>query len=233
MATTLFRAVLSARPALRASSFKPAVAALGSTSFTRGKATLPDLPYDYGALEPHISGKIMELHHKNHHQTYVNGLNSALEQIGEAKAIGDEAKAATVAPMLNFHGGGHINHSLFWENLAPANKNGGGEPSGTLKSAIDRDFGSFERFKNLMNVTLAGIQGSGWAWLAKDKAAGTLQIISRANQDPVTGNYVPLMGIDAWEHAYYLQYQNRKVEYFNAIWNVINWKTVASRLEKA
>ncbi|TRX91039.1 hypothetical protein FHL15_008021 [Xylaria flabelliformis] len=233
MATTLLRTAPSARAALRASSVKPAAAALASTSFVRGKATLPDLPYDYGALEPHISGKIMELHHKNHHQTYVNGLNSALEQIGEASSNGNQSKAATLAPLLNFHGGGHINHSLFWENLAPANKDGGGEPEGALKSAIDRDFGSFSNLQSQINTALAGIQGSGWAWLIKDKVAGTLQVVTRANQDPVTGNYVPLMGIDAWEHAYYLQYQNRKAEYFNAIWNVINWKTVASRLEKA
>jgi Fe-Mn family superoxide dismutase len=104
---------------------------------------------------------------------------------------------------------------------------------GNRQSAIDRDFGSFETLKSQINTALAGIQGSGWAWLVKDKTAGTLQVVTRANQDPVTGNYVPLMGIDAWEHAYYLQYQNRKAEYFSAIWNVINWKTVANRLEKA
>ncbi|KAI1433999.1 iron/manganese superoxide dismutase domain-containing protein [Xylaria sp. CBS 124048] len=231
MPVALFRAAPSARAALRASSVKSA-AALTSTSFTRGKATLPDLPYDYGALEPHISGKIMELHHKNHHQTYVNGLNSALEQIGEAHAQNNEQKAATFASLLNFHGGGHINHSLFWENLAPANQGGGGQPEGNLKSAIECDFGSFETLKSEINTALAGIQGSGWAWLVKDKTSGTLQVLTRANQDPVAGNYVPLMGIDAWEHAYYLQYQNRKAEYFSAIWNVINWKTVASRLEK-
>ncbi|KAI0161598.1 iron/manganese superoxide dismutase domain-containing protein [Xylariaceae sp. FL1272] len=233
MATTVFRAAPSARAALRASSVKPAVAALAGTSFVRGKATLPDLPYDYGALEPYISGKIMELHHKNHHQTYVNGLNNAIEQIGDAEAKGNTSAAAAVAPLLNFHGGGHVNHSLFWENLAPASQNGGGEPDGALKSAIERDFGSFKNMQSQINTALAGVQGSGWAWLVKDKTAGTLQVVTRANQDPVTGNYVPLMGIDAWEHAYYLQYQNRKAEYFSAIWNVINWKTVASRLEKA
>ncbi|KAH9886334.1 iron/manganese superoxide dismutase domain-containing protein [Xylariomycetidae sp. FL2044] len=233
MATTLFRTAPTVRAALRASSARPGLAALASTSFTRGKATLPDLPYDYGALEPHISGKIMEIHHKGHHQTYVNGLNAALESIGEAKASGNDIQAASLAPQLNFMGGGHTNHTLFWENLAPSNQGGGGEPDGALKSAIDKDFGSFETLKKQINTTLAGIQGSGWAWLAKDKTAGTLQVITRANQDPVTGNFVPLLGIDAWEHAYYLQYQNRKAEYFNAIWNVVNWSTVAKRLEKA
>lgn len=219
------------RAAVRASrAVKPA--ALASTSFIRGKATLPDLSYDYGALEPHISGKIMELHHKKHHQTYVTGLNTALESIAEAESKGDFTKAASIAPLLNFHGGGHLNHSLFWENLAPASRDGGGEPSGALKTAINEDFGSFDTFRKQMNTSLAGIQGSGWAWLVKDKQSGTLGLVTRANQDPVTGNYIPLLGIDAWEHAYYLQYENRKAEYFEAIWNVVNWKTVASRFEK-
>ncbi|KAI1084291.1 iron/manganese superoxide dismutase domain-containing protein [Whalleya microplaca] len=233
MATALFRTAPAARAALRASAMKPGVAALASTSFTRGKATLPDLSYDYGALEPYISGQIMELHHKGHHQTYVNGLNSALETIAEAKATNNEIAAAAVAPLLNFHGGGHTNHTLFWENLAPANRGGGGEPDGALKAAVDRDFGSFATLKKQVNAALAGIQGSGWVWLAKDKTAGTLQVVTRANQDPVTGTHVPLLGIDAWEHAYYLQYQNRKAEYFNNIWNVVNWATVSKRLEAA
>lgn len=194
---------------------------------------VPHSPDDYGALEPHISGKIMEIHHKGHHQTYVNNLNATLETISEAKETGDVFKAGSLAPALNFNGGGHINHTLFWENLAPANQGGGGAPEGPLAKAIERDFGSFDTLKTQVNTALAGIQGSGWAWLAKDKTAGTLQVITRANQDPVTGNYVPLLGIDAWEHAYYLQYQNRKAEYFKAIWEVINWKTVAQRLEKA
>jgi len=229
MSTTLLRSAAPAlRGALRAGAMKPA-AAMASTSFVRGKATLPDLPYDYGALEPYISGKIMELHHKKHHQTYVTGLNSALDTI----AAGDPVKAAAAAPLLNFHGGGHINHSLFWENLAPASREGGGEPDGALKKSIAEDFGSFDTLRKQMNTALAGIQGSGWAWLVKDKTTGTLSIATRANQDPVSGPYVPLLGIDAWEHAYYLQYENRKAEYFEAIWNVVNWKTVASRFEKA
>lgn len=234
MSSALFRSAPALRGALRASgAVKPVAAALASASFVRGKATLPDLQYDYDALEPHISGKIMELHHKKHHQTYVSGLNSALETIAEAESKGDFTKAATVAPLLNFHGGGHLNHSLFWENLAPASRDGGGDPSGSLKKAIDEDFGSFESFRKQMNTSLAGIQGSGWAWLVKDKTSGTLGLVTRANQDPVSGPYIPLLGIDAWEHAYYLQYENRKAEYFEAIWNVINWKTVASRFERS
>ncbi|OTB04921.1 hypothetical protein M426DRAFT_43561, partial [Hypoxylon sp. CI-4A] len=231
MATSLFRTAPAARAALRATSVRTGAAALTSTSFTRGKATLPDLSYDYGELEPYISGKIMELHHKGHHQTYVTGLNTALETIEKAKAKGDFTQAASVAPLLNFHGGGHKNHTLFWENLAPNSKGGGGEPEGALKSAIDKDFGSFGTLQTQINTALAGIQGSGWAWLVKDKTAGTLQVITKPNQDPVAGNHIPLLGIDAWEHAYYLQYQNRKAEYFKAIWNVINWNTVAKRLE--
>ncbi|POS72581.1 superoxide dismutase [Diaporthe helianthi] len=232
MSATLLRSTPALRGALRASAAKP-VMGMASTQFVRGKATLPDLSYDYGALEPHISGQIMELHHSKHHQTYVNGLNSALETLGEAEAKGDSAKAATLAPLLNFHGGGHINHTLFWENLAPANKDGGGEPEGDLKKAIDRDFGSYSTLVKQTNAALAGIQGSGWAWVAKDKVTGSLSLVTRANQDPVSGNLVPLLGIDAWEHAYYLQYQNRKAEYFSAIWNVINWKTVAKRFSQA
>ncbi|KAK4131276.1 iron/manganese superoxide dismutase domain-containing protein [Trichocladium antarcticum] len=233
MSSTLLRTTPALRTALGASGAVRRAGAMASTSFVRGKATLPELSYDYGALEPHISGKIMELHHAKHHQTYVNGLNSALQTIAEAESKGDFTKAATVAPLLNFHGGGHINHSLFWENLAPASRDGGGQPDGALKKAIDSDFGSFDTFRSQMNTALAGIQGSGWAWLVKDKASGTLGLVTRANQDPVSGPCVPLLGIDAWEHAYYLQYQNRKAEYFDAIWNVVNWKTVATRFEKA
>ncbi|ROW17272.1 hypothetical protein VPNG_01402 [Cytospora leucostoma] len=232
MSATLLRSTPALRGALRAGAAKSTLGA-ASTQFVRGKATLPDLSYDYGALEPHISGQIMELHHSKHHQTYVNGLNSALESIGEAEAKGDLSKAASIAPLLNFHGGGHVNHTLFWENLAPANKDGGGEPEGDLKKAIDRDFGSFSTLQKQANTALAGIQGSGWAWLVKDKESGTLGLVTRVNQDPVAGNLIPLLGIDAWEHAYYLQYQNRKAEYFSAIWNVINWKTVAKRFGQA
>ncbi|SPO05351.1 probable superoxide dismutase (Mn) precursor [Cephalotrichum gorgonifer] len=229
MSSTLLRTAPALRAAMRAGASRPATFA--TTSFVRTKATLPDLSYDFGALEPYISAEIMELHYSKHHQTYVNGLNSALATIAEAESKGDFTKAASQAPLINFHGGGHLNHTLFWENLAPASREGGGEPAGGLKSAINEDFGSVDTLRKQMNTALAGIQGSGWAWLVKDKATGTLSIVTRANQDPVTGNLAPLLGIDAWEHAYYLQYQNRKAEYFDAIWNVVNWKTVAKRFE--
>jgi len=230
MSTTLLRTSNVARSALRASSSKRAVS-IASASFVRGKATLPDLPYDYGALEPAISGKIMELHHKNHHQTYVNSFNAASEQVAAAESKGDIAAAIALQPLINFHGGGHLNHSLFWENLAPSKNGGGGEPAGALKSAIETSYGDFSSFKTKFNTALAGIQGSGWAWLVKDNETGQVQIRTYANQDPVVGKYTPLLGVDAWEHAYYLQYQNRKAEYFSAIWDVINWKTVEKRLK--
>ncbi|KAJ2904354.1 iron/manganese superoxide dismutase [Zalerion maritima] len=230
MASSLLRTSTSALRAATRSAKPVGAAGLAGTSFVRGKATLPDLSYDYGALEPHISGKIMELHHKNHHQTYVNGLNAAVEQIQEAQAKGDMAKAASFAPLLNFHGGGHINHSLFWENLAPSGKGGGGGPEGELAKEIDETFGGFEPLRKKMNAALAGIQGSGWAWLVQDGEKGGLSVITKANQDPVTGSLKPLLGIDAWEHAYYLQYQNRKAEYFDAVWNVVNWETVGKRM---
>ncbi|PYH84343.1 manganese and iron superoxide dismutase [Aspergillus uvarum CBS 121591] len=206
-----------------------ATRAAGSLTFARGKATLPDLAYDYGALEPSISGKIMELHHKNHHQTYVNSYNTAIEQLQEAQHKGDIAAQIALKPLINFHGGGHINHTLFWENLAPKSAGGGEPPAGALSKAIDESFGSLDEFKTKMNGALAGIQGSGWAWLVKDKQTGNIGIKTYANQDAVVGQFQPLLGIDAWEHAYYLQYQNRKAEYFGAIWDVINWKAVEKR----
>ena len=170
----------------------------------------------------------MELHHKNHHQTYVNSYNAAAEKLDAAASPSEKI---ALQPLINFHGGGHLNHSLFWENLAPANSGGGGSPSGNLAAAIDKAYGGLEGLKKVMNAKLAGVQGSGWAWLVKDVENGGVKVQTYANQDPVVGPFVPLLGIDAWEHAYYLQYQNRKAEYFNAIWDVVNWKTAEKRFE--
>ncbi|MCJ1299772.1 hypothetical protein MMC08_002565 [Hypocenomyce scalaris] len=229
MSATLLR-TSAARSALRASaSASSKKAGLAGMSFTRGKATLPDLPYDYGALEPAISGKIMELHHSKHHNTYVTSFNAASEKMADAQSQSDIAAQIALQPLINFHGGGHLNHSLFWENLAPKNQGGGEPPSGALKKAIDETCGGLDNLQKSMNATLAGIQGSGWAWLVKDKETGQIRVKTYANQDPVVGPYIPLLGIDAWEHAYYLQYQNRKAEYFSAIWDVINWKTAEKR----
>ncbi|KAB8276844.1 putative iron superoxide dismutase A [Aspergillus minisclerotigenes] len=175
MAASLIRT--SARTALRAgASATPKAAGVAGLTFARGKATLPDLAYDYGALEPSISGKIMELHHKNHHQTYVNSYNTAIEQLQEAVAKEDITTQINLKPLINFHGGGHINHTLFWENLAPKSQGGGEPPSGALAKAIDESFGSLGEFQSKMNAALAGIQGSGWAWLVKDKQTGNIGI---------------------------------------------------------
>ncbi|MCJ1354216.1 MAG: hypothetical protein MMC33_004203 [Icmadophila ericetorum] len=218
------------RSALRAVTTPTSRAAgLAGTSFTRGKATLPDLPYDYGALEPAISGQIMELHHSKHHQTYVNSYNEASEKLEAAQSQSDIATQIALQPLINFHGGGHINHTLFWENLAPKNAGGGELPSGQLGKAIDQAYGGLEKFKGEFNKALAGLQGSGWTWLVKDNVTGSITIKTYANQDPVVGQFKPLLGIDAWEHAYYLQYQNRKAEYFKAVWDVINWKVAEKR----
>ena len=154
---------------------------------------------DYNALEPAISTRIMELHHKNHHNTYVTSYNAAAEKLDSTTTPGE---TIGLQALINFHGGGHINHSLFWENLAPASKGGGGAPGGPLKEAIDKAYGSFDGFKKITNAKLAGIQGSGWAWLVKNSETGAVEVKTYANQDPVVGQYVPLLGIDAWEHAY-------------------------------
>ncbi|KAF2089350.1 manganese and iron superoxide dismutase [Saccharata proteae CBS 121410] len=231
MPATLLR-TSAARAALRASSASASKrAGLAGTTFVRGKATLPDLPYDYGALEPAVSGQIMELHHSKHHNTYVTSLNNFSEQMAEAKGKEDVATQISLQPLINFHGGGHINHTLFWENLAPKSQGGGEPPSGALSKAITDSYGSLDGMKEKFNAALAGIQGSGWTWLVQDTQTGNLQIRSYANQDPVVGQFRPILGIDAWEHAYYLQYQNRKAEYFKNIWDVINWKAAEKRFK--
>lgn len=156
-----------------------------ATTAVRTKHTLPDLPYDYGALEPAISSKIMEIHHTKHHQTYVNGLNQAEEQLGEAIHKNDVKSAIALQKAVNFNGGGHINHTLFWENLAPQ-KNGGGElTNGALKDAIDRDFGGLDQLKQKFNAQIAAIQGSGWGWLGYNPQTKKLDIVTTANQDPL------------------------------------------------
>lgn len=195
-------------------------------AFTRTKVTLPDLDYDYGALEPYISGQINELHYTKHHQTYVNGFNAATEQLAAAKAAGDITAQIKLTPALRFHGGGHVNHSLFWKNLAPVSQGGGEPPSpdSGLGKAVTQYYGNLDNLIANVNTHLAGVQGSGWAWIVKNKDNGALEVISKPNQDIVDGPHIPIIGIDAWEHAYYLQYQNVKADYFKAIWNVINWK---------
>ncbi|VDL89328.1 unnamed protein product [Schistocephalus solidus] len=192
------------------------------------KHTLPDLPYDFNALEPTISSDIMRVHYEKHHATYVNNLNVAEEQLAEAIHKNDVTKMISIQPALRFNGGGHLNHSIFWKNLCPK---GGGEPSGPLADAIKRDFGSFENFITRMTAKTVAIQGSGWGWLGLCPVSKRLQISTCANQDPLEGTtgLKPLLGIDVWEHAYYLQYKNARPDYVKAIWSIINWKDVEAR----
>ncbi|PGH28868.1 Fe-Mn family superoxide dismutase [[Emmonsia] crescens] len=232
MAASVFRSTVGGVLRAGAVTARSNTAAMSGTAGARlitTKATLPDLKYDYGALEPSISGKIMELHHKKHHQTYVNSYNDAVEKLAAAQEKADIKSQVALQFLTNFHGGGHVNHSLFWENLAPKSAGGGEPPSGSLGKAVEDSFGSYDEFKSKFNTALAGIQGSGWAWLVKDKQTGKIAIKTYANQDPVVGQFTPLLGIDAWEHAYYLQYENRKAEYFSAVWDVVNWKAAEKR----
>lgn len=172
----------------------------------------------------------MELHHSKHHQTYVASLNKALEASAAALSQGRLQDSAAQLGAIRFHGGGHINHSLFWENLAPSSSpDSKPEAASKLLAAIDSTWGSFERFKEAFGIALLGIQGSGWGWLVKEAVTGQLRIITLANQEAVVVGDMPLLGIDMWEHAYYLQYLNGKAAYVENIWNVINWKTAEAR----
>lgn len=191
---------------------------------------LPQLPYDFNALEPVVSGKIMELHYSKHHAAYVANLNKALEQYNEAQAKNDLDAMIALQPAIRFNGGGHLNHSIFWTNLAPKNKGGGEPPQGALADAIKAEFGSLDDFITKFNGIAGPIQGSGWCWLGVNKTGKKLQIVTCPNQDPPsTAGIIPLLGIDVWEHAYYLQYENRRPDYLKAIWGIVNWKNVAER----
>ena len=193
---------------------------------------LPDLPYDYDALEPHISGEIMQLHRDKHHATYVAGANAALEKLEKAREEGADAnEIRTLSKNLAFNLGGHTNHSIFWKNLSP---NGGGEPTGELAEAINRDFGSFEKFKDHFSAAATGLQSSGWAVLGYDHIAGRLIIEQLTDQQGnVSVDFTPLLMLDMWEHAFYLQYKNVKADYVKAVWNVFNWEDVAERYARA
>lgn len=208
------------------------ISALGAMGM-RMKHTLPDLPYDYNALEPYISADIMKLHHSKHHQTYVNNLNVAEEKLAEAMEKKDVNKIIQLQAAIRFNGGGHLNHSIFWETLSPQ---GGGEPQdGALKDLILEEFVTFDALKKALTEASVGVQGSGWGWLGYDKAAHSLRVVTCANQDPLlatTGLY-PIFGIDVWEHAYYLQYKNVRPDYVNAIWHIIDWKSVTERFKAA
>ena len=194
--------------------------------------SLPALPYAYDALEPHIDARTMEIHHTKHHQAYVNNLNAAIEKAPElqGKSLDELMRRINSAPdavraAVRNNGGGHWNHTMFWELMAP---NKGGEPTGKLADAIKSAFGDFSKFKEQFAAAGAGRFGSGWAWLLND--GGKLSITSTPNQDnPLMDGKTAILGLDVWEHAYYLQYQNRRPDYIAAWWNVVNWDAVAKR----
>lgn len=197
---------------------------------------LPDLPYAYDALEPHIDARTMEIHHTKHHQGYTNKVNAALEghefaDLPIEKVLGriNEVPEDIRQNVVN-NGGGFANHKLFWTILSP---NGGGKPGGELASAIDDEFGSFDNFKEKFSTTSAGQFGSGWGWLVVDNSNG-LKVLSTANQDsPLMNGLTPIMGLDVWEHAYYLHYQNRRPDYIQSFWNIVNWDQVEKNYDDA
>jgi Fe-Mn family superoxide dismutase len=196
--------------------------------------TLPPLPYDFAALEPHIDAKTMEIHHGKHHQTYVNNLNAAIDKAPElaSRSLDDLMRNVNTLPEavrtpIRNNGGGHWNHSMFWQIMAPK---AGGEPGGNLGAAIKTAFGDFAKFREQFSAAGVGRFGSGWAWLIN--TGGKLSIISTPNQDnPLMEGQKAIMGLDVWEHAYYLKYQNRRPDYITAWWNVVNWKEVEKRYQ--
>jgi len=198
--------------------------------------SLPDLPYDYDALEPHIDARTMKIHHTKHHQGYTNKVNAALEghefadlDIEEVLSRIDEVPGEKRQAVIN-NGGGYANHKLFWTVLSP---NGGGEPSGELGEAINSTFGSYDKFKEEFAAAAGSRFGSGWAWLSVD-GDGNLKVHSTPNQDsPIMDGLTPILGLDVWEHAYYLNYQNRRPDYISAFWNVVNWDQVAEYYNEA
>jgi Fe-Mn family superoxide dismutase len=193
--------------------------------------TLPDLPYDYAALEPHISAKIMELHHDKHHAAYVAGANTALQQLAEARDSGNLGNINKLEKDLAFHLGGHVNHSIFWTNLSP---DGGDKPVGELASAIDDNFGSFDKFTAHFTAAAMGLQGSGWAVLSWDPIGKQLIIQQLFDQQANSAmGTVPVLQLDMWEHAFYLDYLNVKADYVKAFWNIANWDNAGKRFETA
>lgn len=195
---------------------------------------LPQLSYALDALEPIISAEIMGLHYNKHHQAYVTNLNKALVDYEKAEANNQIAEMIALQSVIKFNGGGHINHSIFWTNLAPKGQGGGEKPTGALLKAIESKWGSFDKVVEELTAKAVGIQGSGWAWLGLHKQKKTLCILTCTNQDPLsTLGYIPLLGVDVWEHAYYLQYKNVRADYVKAIWQIVNWKNVEERYSEA
>jgi len=193
--------------------------------------SLPELPYDYAALEPYISGEIMELHHDKHHATYVKGINTAVDQLSEMRDKEEFTFLGTLEKNLAFHLGGHVNHSVFWTNMSP---DGGDKPVGDLAARIDADFGSFDKFRAQFEANALGVQGAGWSVLTWDMVAQKLYIVQHFDhQGNVPICMVPLLMLDMWEHSYYLQYKNDKATFVKQWWNIVSWADVQARFEKA
>lgn len=216
----------------------PSVASLAATppapAGTPTKHELPPLPYAYDALEPHIDAQTMQLHHDKHHAAYVAGLNKAEDELAKARASGDYALIQHWSKQAAFHGGGHFLHSMFWTVMAPSGKGGGGEPTGTLKDLIVRSFGSFDAFKKQLSAAATAVEGSGWGLVHFRPSDESLIILQAENQHKLSSwGSTPVLGIDVWEHAYYLKYQNKRADYIAAWWNVVNWAEVERRVASA
>ncbi len=193
--------------------------------------TLPDLPYDYGALEPAMSGEILELHHDKHHAAYVKGANDTLEQLAEARDKGQLGGLVGLEKTLAFNVSGHVLHSIFWENLSP---DGGDRPDGALATALDEHFGSFDAFRSQLTTATQGVQGSGWGVLAWEPLGQRLLVTQvYDHHGNVATGMTPLLAFDAWEHAYYLQYRNVRPDYVEKLWDLVNWNDVSRRLDEA
>ncbi len=199
-----------------------------------GEYVLPPLPYAYDALVPHIDEQTMQIHHDKHHAGYVRGLNKAVAALKDARSSSDSSLIQHWERQLAFHGGGHVNHTLFWTGMAPAGSGGGGKPSGSLAEAINKSFGSFDAFQFQFKAAAGAVEGSGWGWLVYEPISSRLLVTQMENQQKMLfAGVVPLLGVDVWEHAYYLNYQNRRADYVTAFMNVINWSEIQRRYDAA
>jgi len=225
----------SAAPADNASRHASSWSSLVASGYdaATGKYVLPPLPYGYDALKAAIDERTMQLHHGKHHQAYVNGLNSALAKLAEARAAGDFSLVKHYSREVSFNGGGHALHTIFWSNMAGGSQ-GGGEPGGALAQAINRDFGSVDAFRKHFSAAAGAVEGGGWAILGKEQVSNKLVIIqAEKQQDQTIWGILPLLVLDVWEHAYYLRYENRRADYVKAWWDVVNWSDVAARYDVA
>jgi superoxide dismutase, Fe-Mn family len=201
---------------------------------TTGQYVLPKLPYEKNALEPHVDAQTMDLHHSKHHAAYVSGLNKALKELQAIRDGGDAGLVKHWSREVSFHGSGHINHTLFWQMMAPASKGGGGQAQGKLLEAINRDFGGWDKFVSHFKAAANQVEGGGWAWLVYDPMSRRLAVIQEEKQqDMMLTGARPIMGVDVWEHAYYLKYQNRRSEYVDGFMKVANWGFAGQLFEQA